>query len=209
MQIEKGFFSDHIQGHSILLVTEGCIYFFISCIRMDSYNNRVSTLFTAFTTALFVVATLNHFTSYFYQPAPVGTITPTGWIEYSNYKSYDSDQVKFEFDLAVDLRSEYNWNVNQIYVFVVATYETDKNTKNEVVIYDRILKTLKDFKFTFKEIKNKYMLRDEFKGTLAGRTIELKIRYQLMPIFGFLRIKELPVTGKITVPKEYNSGTKR
>lgn len=171
---------------------------------MDSYSTRTSTLFTAFTTALFVVASMNHLTWYFYSPSPVGSLVPVGTVDYSHYKAYNSDQVKFDFDLSVDLRTEYNWNVNQIYVFVVASYTTSKNVKNEVVIYDRILRDYTDYKFTFKKIKNKYMLRDEYKGTLAGKTVEFKIRYQIMPIFGFLTIKELPTTTSMVIPTEYN-----
>ena len=176
---------------------------------MDSYSNRTSTLFTTFTTALFVFATLNHLTSYFYHPNPIGTVSVSqgGVVEYSEFKPYSADQVKFEFDLKVDLRSEYNWNVNQLYVFVVASYSTSRNSKNEVVIYDRILRDVADYKFSLNSIKNKYVLRDEFKNTLAGRTVELKIRYQVMPIFGLLRIKELPSTGTLVVPKEYNRST--
>lgn len=175
---------------------------------MDSYTNRGSSLFTTFTTVLFAVATLNHITSYFYSPAPLAKISipKNNAVEYSHYKSYNSDQVKFEFDLTLDLTSEFNWNVNQIYVFVVATYETKKNKKNEVVIYDKILRDLKDYKLDLKNSKIKYALRDEFAGSLADLDITLTVRYQVMPIFGLLRIKELPNKARFRVPSEYNKG---
>lgn len=183
---------------------------------MDSYSNRASSLFTTFTSVLFAVATLNHLTSYFYSPAPLATISIPGnsVVEYSYFKSYKADQLKFEFDLSLDLTSEYNWNVNQIYIFVVATYETKNNKKNEVVVYDNILREFKDYKLTLKNARNKYILRDEFAGTLANLDVTLTVRYQVMPIFGLLQIKELPNKVHFRVPTEYtkgaeNSGTKR
>jgi signal peptidase complex subunit 3 len=176
---------------------------------MDTYSNRASSLFTTFTTVLFVVATLNHLTSYFHSSSPVATIgvPRVSSIEYSEFKPFQADQVKFEFDLSVDLSTEYNWNVNQLYVFVVASYETTKNKKNEVVVFDKILRDVKDFKFKLSNAKNKYMLRDEFKGTLAGKKISLSVRYQVMPIFGLLKIINLPATGSFTVPGSYTVET--
>ena len=183
---------------------------------MDSYSNRASSLFTTFTSVLFALATLNHITSYFYSPNPIAklSISKDSATEYSLYKSYKGDQVKFDFDLSLDLTTEYNWNVKQIYLFVVATYETKKNQKNEVVVYDNILKDFKDLKFKISKSKVKYALRDEFQGTLSDVEITLSVRYQVMPIFGLLRIKELPDKTKFRVPQEYNkdaatSGGKR
>ena len=173
---------------------------------MDSYSSRGSTLFTSFTTVLFTFAALSHVTYYFYHPSPTGSIqlSTGGSIEFTEYKQYKADQIKFDFDLSLDLTSEYNWNVNQLYVFVVATYETPKNPKNEIIVYDKILRDLKDYKINLKKVKNAYMLRDEYKGQLAGKTVTLKVRYQVMPIFGLLHVKEVPgITTKFTIPKEY------
>ena len=174
---------------------------------MDTYSNRTSTLFTTFTTVLFTVAALNHLTSYFYSSSPVASIAVTtgSTIDFTEYKPYKADQVKFDFDLSIDLTSVNNWNVNQLYVFVVASYETSKNDKNEIVVYDRILRDVSEFKFTLKNVKNKYVLRDEFKGTLAGKKIKLSVRYQVMPVFGILWVKEVPVQGEFTIPDAYTS----
>lgn len=175
---------------------------------METYSSRASSLFTTFTTVLFVIATLNHITSYFHSPSPSGSISVSkdSKLEYSEFKPYKADQVRFDFDMKVDLSTEYNWNLNQIYLFVVASYETRKNAKNEVVIYDRILRTAEDLTFTLKKSKVKYPLRDEFRETLAGKEVTLSIRYQVMPIFGLMRISELPSTAKLLVPSEYNAG---
>ena len=145
---------------------------------MDSYSNRASSLFTTFTSVLFTVAALNHLTSYFNSPHPTGSIAVSkgSTVEYSEFKQYRADQVRFEFDLTADLT------------------------------YDKIIKNFDEFKLNLKNVKSKYVLRDEFKGTLAGKKVTLVLRYQLMPIFGLLRLKEVPMHGSFTVPAEYNRG---
>lgn len=175
---------------------------------METYSSRASSLFTTFTTVLFVIATLNHITSYFHSPSPNGSISISkdSKLEYSEFKPYKADQVRFEIDMNLDLSTEYNWNLNQVYLFVVASYETKKNAKNEVVVYDKILRTEEDLKFALKKSMVKYPLRDEFRKTLAGKEVTLSIRYQLMPIFGLMRISELPNKAKLVVPSEYNAG---
>lgn len=174
---------------------------------METYSNRASSLFTAFTTVLFAVACLNHFTSYFYKSNPSGEIqlSNASPIEFTEYTHYKADQARFNIDLSIDLSTEMNWNVNQIYLFVVASYETKRNGKNEVVIYDRILRSVEEFKFSLKNAKVKYPLRDEHRGTLAGQTITLAIRYQIMPIFGLMHVSELPNKSEFQLPSEYTS----
>jgi signal peptidase complex subunit 3 len=176
---------------------------------MDSYSNRASTLFTTFTTVLFTFAALNHLTYYFHTASPVATIvvSPNAVVEFSEYKTYRADQLKFEFEYSYDFSSEYNWNVNQLYLFVVASYTTDKNQRNEVVVHDKIIREKRDYKASNLKLKNKYMLRDEFKGLMAGKSITLSVRYQVMPVFGLLKTKNVPLSGKsnpvMVVPQSY------
>jgi signal peptidase complex subunit 3 len=173
---------------------------------METYSSRASSLFTTFTTVLFVVACMNHLTSYFHVSHPTGDIqVRSGSVEFSEFKPYKADQARFNFDLSVDLTSVANWNVNQIYLFVVASYETSKNQKNEVVIYDRILRASDDYIFNLKNVKTKYPLRDEHKGSLANRKISLTVKYQIMPIFGLLQVSELSNKASFEIPSEYAS----
>ncbi len=174
---------------------------------MDSYSNRTSSIFTTFTTVLFTFAALNHFTYYFHPTSPTASvhISKSPNLVFSEFKNYNADQIKFDFDLSVDVRSEYSWNVNQLYLFVVATYETSKNSRNEIVVYDRIVRDKKDYKFDLKQQKIKYLLRDEYKNTLAGKKVTLSVRYQVMPIFGLMWTKEIPnASAEISVPKDYS-----
>lgn len=179
---------------------------------MDSYSNRASSLFTTFTTVLFTFASLNHLTYYFYAPSPAALVNVSmndAVIEFSEYKQYKADQLKFDFELSYDLSSEYNWNVNQLYLYVVASYETEKNQRNEIVVYDKIIRDKSDYKSSLQKLKNKYVLRDEHKGLLAGKTLHLSVKYQVMPVFGLLTLKDVPLSSKsrssLIVPEKYFS----
>ncbi len=192
----------------MLVVVYLSIIVVLSAMSMETYSSRASSLFTTFTTVLFAIACLNHLTTYFHTANPQGSlvVSKPGSMELTEFKPYKADQLRFNFDLAVDLSTENHWNLNQIYLFVVASYETKRNEKNEVVVYDRILRTPEEFKFKLQNINVKYPLRDEHKGTLAGREVTLSIRYQVMPIFGLLRVIEIPNKVTIKVPSEYTSG---
>lgn len=177
---------------------------------MDSYSNRASSLFTTFTTVLFTFAALNHLTYYFTSPSPIATVqlpVSDAITEFSEYKQYKADQVKFDFDLSYDLSTEYNWNVNQIYLYVVASYETSKNKRNEIVVYDTIIQDQSEYKARFHRVKSRYILRDEYKGLLAGKNVHLSVRYQVMPVFGLLQIKNAHLSSTsrptFTVPEKY------
>ena len=174
---------------------------------MDSYSNRTSSIFTTFTTVLFTFAALNHFTHYFHPTSPTASVhlSKTPNLAFSEFKNYKADQVKFDIDLSVDVRSEYSWNVNQLYLFVTATYETSKNSRNEIVVFDKIIRDKKDYKFDLKQQKIKYFLRDEYKNTLGGKKIKLSVKYQVMPIFGLMWTKEIPNSSvDMVVPSDYS-----
>ena len=49
------------------------------------------------------------------------------------------DRALLTLDLHTDLRSVFNWNVKQLFVYVTAEYETDANVLNQVVVWDTII----------------------------------------------------------------------
>ena len=53
------------------------------------------------------------------------------------------DQAVMSFDLNADLRPAFHWNLKQLFVYVVAEYETSANPLNQVIIWDRIVKSQK------------------------------------------------------------------
>lgn len=56
------------------------------------------------------------------------------------------DVAVLTFDLHTDLAPAFNWNVKQLFVFVVAEYRSKTNPLNQVVIWDKIIEHPKDAK---------------------------------------------------------------
>ncbi len=44
------------------------------------------------------------------------------------------DRALLNFDLHVDLNPAFHWNIKQLFVYVVASYETDRNPNNQIVL---------------------------------------------------------------------------
>ena len=52
-----------------------------------------------------------------------------------------SERVDLMFHLQADLRPLFHWNVKQVFVYVIAEYVTDTHDINQVVIWDKIVRT--------------------------------------------------------------------
>ncbi|KAF1329270.1 Signal peptidase complex subunit 3, partial [Globisporangium splendens] len=85
-----------------------------------------------------------------------------------------------------DLSSVFNWNVKQLFVYVVAEYESEKNVKNQVVIWDKIVQT-KDVaaKLQFHNEGVEYFLSDQY-DQLRGTNVTLRLEWDVMPVCGRL-----------------------
>jgi len=111
------------------------------------------------------------------------------------------------FDLDVDLNPAFHWNIKQLFVYVVATYKTKKNPKNQIVLWDNIVeathpKNKKIIKQT--NIPVKYALIDQANG-LRGEDVELQLVWDHMPLTGTLYMgeQEKSEVTSFTLPYEY------
>ncbi len=114
------------------------------------------------------------------------------------------DRALLTFDLHVDLRPAFHWNIKQLFVFVVASYSTDTNPKNEVVLWDKIVEAVHPNDMVIKEdnIIVKYALVDQG-AELRGKEVELKLMWDHMPLTGGLFMAESTNSSKFTLPEEY------
>lgn len=94
-----------------------------------------------------------------------------------------SDQAVLALDIKADLRGLFQWNAKQLFVFVVAEYETPQHGKNEVVVFDRIVSNEEAAVIDLVNVPSKYHLRDKGRS-LRGRTITLKLQVAYHPIVG-------------------------
>ena len=56
----------------------------------------------------------------------------------------------FYFDLEADLTELFHWNNKQLFVYILAEYETTQNDINQVVVWDRIIKRGEKMKLNLK-----------------------------------------------------------
>jgi len=115
------------------------------------------------------------------------------------------DRALLSFNIHADMNPTFHWNVKQIFVYVVANYKTDRNPKNHVVLWDKIIEaTDADKVIEQSNVFVKYALVDQSDG-LRGEDITLQLMWDHMPITGFMWMEEQdPKTrSKFTLPMDY------
>uniref|UniRef100_A0A7S0A8Z6 Signal peptidase complex subunit 3 n=1 Tax=Pyrodinium bahamense TaxID=73915 RepID=A0A7S0A8Z6_9DINO len=159
---------------------------------MDSHSARANTIFCTFVTVLGTTAVLNHATAYL----PEFAATPTGSVGLNKVHDLtvntflNMDQCTLSFNVSHNLTSEFNWNMNQLFVYLVATYNDTTNRRNEVTLWDRIATSREEALLSAKQLMIEYPMRDQYKE-LRGRDVRLHVRYRTMPITGIMYEKEV------------------
>lgn len=116
------------------------------------------------------------------------------------------DRALLSFDLNVDMAPAFHWNIKQLFVYVVASYESTKNTNNQIVIWDKIVEAAhpEEMKINLENVFVKYALVDQG-DELRGKDVKLQLMWDHMPITGLLYMGEQPIeeASSFTLPTEY------
>lgn len=117
------------------------------------------------------------------------------------------DRALLSFDIHADLRPAFHWNIKQLFVYVVASYSTSSNPKNQVVLWDKIVEaTDPDEAKVIKEdnVFVKYALVDQA-DELRGKDVTLSLMWDHMPITGTLYMGEQDesTASSFNLPAEY------
>ena len=114
------------------------------------------------------------------------------------------DRALLSFDLDVDLTPAFHWNIKQLFVYVVAIYETSGRT-NQVVLWDKIVEFDDPKVLNEKNTFVKYALVDKRGGSLRGKDVTLQLQWDHMPITGLLYLDMQPIetTSSFALPTEY------
>ena len=116
-------------------------------------------------TVLLVLAVLAAFSTYFHTGSPVlKTLRVNTLKSLRNHGGVD--RALLSFDIHADLTPAFHWNLHQLFVFVVAEYETDTNPLNQVIIWDKIITAKKDAKL---KLNNEFV-----KYALIGQSADLR-----------------------------------
>uniref|UniRef100_A0A7N0UFN3 Signal peptidase complex subunit 3 n=1 Tax=Kalanchoe fedtschenkoi TaxID=63787 RepID=A0A7N0UFN3_KALFE len=165
---------------------------------MHSFLYRLNALLTFSLTILAFICGMASFSDNFNTPSPSVDlkVLNVNWF----LKQYGNDEVSLTFSVEADLRSLFTWNTKQIFVFVAAEYETPKNALNQISLWDGIIPSKDNAKFST-QISNKYQFIDQ--GTnLRGKPFNLTLHWHVMPKTGKMFADKIVMSG-YRLPDEY------
>ena len=116
------------------------------------------------------------------------------------------DRALLSFDLKVDLTPAFHWNIKQLFVYVVAVYETEGRL-NQVVLWDKIVQASdpdEQKRIDESNVFVKYALVDQG-DELRGKDVKLQLQWDHMPITGLLHkdMQPLETASSFDLPVEY------
>ncbi|CDJ29865.1 signal peptidase subunit, putative [Eimeria mitis] len=174
---------------------------------MENYLNRANALFCSLMVSMGVLA-LGNIASSFFLVGPIsGSVSAREVYGFGYNYALNGDQAVVSLDIKADLQGLFQWNAKQLFVFVVAEYETPQHPSNQVVIYDRIITDESASVLNLVNVPAKYHLRDKGKG-LRGRDITLKLQVVYHPIVGRIYTQTL-ATSTFRMPAQYDRVTQQ
>jgi signal peptidase complex subunit 3 len=101
------------------------------------------------------------------------------------------DRALLSFDINVDFGPAFHWNVKQLFVYVVAIYETE-GRHNQVVLWDKIIESGDQKVVDETNLFVKYALVDQG-DELRGKNVTLQLQWDHMPITGTFHMDKQPI----------------
>ncbi|KAI9306410.1 signal peptidase 22kDa subunit [Cunninghamella echinulata] len=154
---------------SFALSAFGCVLAIISVISaLQSYGTPLQAL--SVDTKTLRVATRR------YGPAP----------DRYDYRNSKSEFTRLAFNLDADFTPLFNWNTKQIFVSVVADYESKTHNRNKIVIWDTIITDKEKANLKLRKVPNKYAVID-YSGKWNYETANLTLHWDVTPHVGLLQ----------------------
>ncbi|KAG6862268.1 hypothetical protein C0995_002199 [Termitomyces sp. Mi166 len=153
---------------------------------MHSFISRVNNVSALFSSVMMCLLAAIALSSFLFTADPKGEVHLTSIKVSIPYESAANNQ-KTRNDIY--LAPLFHWNTKQLFLYLEAEYTNAKGVKNEVVIWDRIVRRKEDAVINVIG-KNKYMFRDlesTFKNVSAAH---YALKYNVMPYVGLLTYGE-------------------
>jgi|EP00908_Phaeocystis_cordata_P012452 signal peptidase complex subunit 3 len=153
---------------------------------MHSFWQRLNAIFFFTLSALGFLSFLGAGTTYWHVAHPTIDLTVQRVVLRKIYGA-GHDQAILSIGIDADLRSVFNWNVKQLFVYVTAEYETEDNVLNQVVVWDSIISEESQARIRTDTVVNKYSLIDQGYG-LRDNNISLCLNWNIVPSTGLLTL---------------------
>ncbi|EFX86495.1 signal peptidase complex subunit 3-like [Daphnia pulex] len=109
------------------------------------------------------------------------------------------------FDLQADLNPLFNWNAKQLFIFLVAEYETTDNKLNQVVLWDKIIQRGENANLDMKNMNTNYYFWDDGNGLRGNPNVTLTLSWNVVPNAGTLSIIRGSGSHSFSFPNEYTN----
>ncbi|KAL1928474.1 hypothetical protein VTP01DRAFT_2830 [Rhizomucor pusillus] len=106
--------------------------------------------------------------------------------DYYDYGTPKSHFARLTFDIDADFTPVFNWNTKQVFVAVVAEYETESHSRNSIVIWDKIISSKDNAHLKLRNVANKYALID-ISRKWSHQQANLSIHWDITPYVGILQ----------------------
>ncbi|KAI8340138.1 signal peptidase 22kDa subunit [Chlamydoabsidia padenii] len=153
---------------------------------------------TALGCVLAVIAAISAFSSYGHPVSSLKVdentfrvVTRRYGPDHYDYRNSKSEFARLAFDLDADFTPLFNWNTKQVFVTVVAEYETKTHNRNKIVLWDRIITSKDKANLHLRNVPNKYALIDVSRKW-SQQQANLSLHWDITPHVGLLRSGHTP-----------------
>lgn len=137
---------------------------------MHTFWTRGNAVF-AFTLSVLATMTFAAFLSTSFNDNRTSVRISSRNAQVKNIPNYSANRAKndlasLSLDVEMDMSSIFNWNVKQLFIFLVAEYSTPTNEVNQVVLWDKIVMRGENPVIDISSIPPKYYFWDDGNGLL-------------------------------------------
>ncbi|KAF9437303.1 hypothetical protein BGZ76_001309 [Entomortierella beljakovae] len=118
------------------------------------------------------------------------------WVD---YQTRDNEFANTVMKIDADLSSLFHWNTKQLFVYAVAEYSTPTHPKNQIVLWDTIIKRKSNAVIQKKGIRNKYSLID-VKKKWTGVQANVSLHWNIVPYVGFMTYGQSEASEAYDIP---------
>ncbi len=156
---------------------------------MNTVSNRANAIFFYALSCLLTFSALSAVTMFNHYPEVTAKINKVNVKEFGEYmyprRPRPLTKAELELDFEFDLTNEFNWNVKQIFVWVMAEYH-DKNIPiNQVSVWDQLVTSKQAASFRKVKVSTEYALTES--ANIKGKNVTLSINWDIHPRVGWLK----------------------
>ncbi|KLO09104.1 signal peptidase [Schizopora paradoxa] len=160
---------------------------------MYSAYQRINNIFALLSTCIFALLGAIALSSFVFTADPKGSLSIGSLKVYPgrspHFKQLRKEYAFVNFEVHADLSPLFHWNTKQLFVYLGAEYTSADGTRNDVVIWDRIIRRKEDANLNVKG-RNKYEFRDVAVSFKNVTPAHYTLKYNTMPYVGVLTYSE-------------------